>query len=372
MSRHPADVRSAPPDVVFVHVKRKLVCVGAKEEVARRRVKGALGLSRRAGGVEDEEGILGIHRFRFALVARLGHLLMPPEVAARCPVDLDLLADPFHHDHLFDRRAFLQGRVGVLLLRDGLGAAEGPVADYENPGLGVLDPDGQRVRAETAEHHGMDGADPRTGQHRDAGLGDHRHVDADTVSLFDPMGFEDIREFADLFVEFAVRDGALFARLVADPLDRHLVAALLQLPIQAVVGNVQFRALEIFQIDRPFADIEVEILDLVPLLEEGQVFIRLLGPEAGRIGQEPRVELLVLLPAFDVRDFTNPLLYRIDLFQLYLFLFCHRDLPFYTEIVFRLERPFLPSELLLHPIRDDGFPRHPAPSSLCSLSIPYG
>ena len=350
-----------------MHVKRELVRVGGEEEIARRRVEGALGLSRRAGGVEDEEGILGVHRFRFAPVARLGHLLMPPEVTARCPVDLDLLADPFHHDHLLDRRAFLQGRIGILLLRDGLRAAEGSVADDENPGLGVLDPDGQRVRAETAEHHGMDGADPRTGQHRDAGLGDHRHVDADTVTLFDPMGFEDIRELADLFVEFAVRDGALFTWLVADPLDRHLVAALLQLPIEAVVSNVQFRALEILQIDRPFADIEVEILDLVPLLEEGQVFIRLLRPEAGRVGQELCVELFVLLPAFDVRDFTNPLLYRINLFQLYLFLFCHRDLPFYTEIVFRLERPFLPSELLLHPIRDDGFPRRPAPPSF----VPY-
>ena len=197
--------------------------------------------------------------------------------------------------------------------------------------FGILDPDGQRVGAEPAENDGMDGADAGAGQHGDPGLGDHRHVDADAVALLDPVGLQYIGELADFPVQLAVGDGPLLARLVPDPLDRHLVAPLFQLPVEAVVGDVQLGALEILHIDRPLADVEIEILDLVPLLEEGQILIGLLGPPGRRIGQELRVELLVLLPAFDVGDFANPLMYRINLFQLYLFLFSHVDLPFFAE-----------------------------------------
>ena len=39
-----------------------------------------------AGGVKDEEGVLGVHPFGFAFGIHLGHLLVPPEVAARGPV----------------------------------------------------------------------------------------------------------------------------------------------------------------------------------------------------------------------------------------------------------------------------------------------
>ena len=49
--------------------------------------------------------------------------------------------------------------------------------------LGVVDAGGELVRGEAAEHDGMDGADPRAGQHRDDRLRHHRHVDDDAVAL---------------------------------------------------------------------------------------------------------------------------------------------------------------------------------------------
>jgi hypothetical protein len=82
--------------------------------------------------------------------------------------------------------------------------------------------------------------------------------------------------------------------------------------------------------NRSLADIKVEILDLVPLLEKGQILVRLLGPPGRGIGKEFLIELLVFLPALDVGDLAHPLLYRIDLLQLHLRLFCHCDLPFFV------------------------------------------
>ena len=176
--------------------------------------------------------------------------------------------------------------IGVLLLGNRLGAAVAPVADDEDLRLGVLDPDGKGIRAEPAEHDGMDRADPGAGQHGDAGLGDHRHVDADPVALLYPVGLQHIGELADLAVQLAVRDRPLLGRFVPDPLDRHLVAPLLQLPVEAVVRYVQLGAFEILHIDRPLADVEVEILDLVPFFEKGDILIGLLGPPGRRIGHE--------------------------------------------------------------------------------------
>ena len=127
-------------------------------------------------------------------------------------------------------------------------------------------------------------------------------------------------------MKLTIGDGPLLARLVPNPLDRHLVAPLFELPVEAVVGDIQLRALKILHIDRSLADVEIEIFNLVPLLEEGHVLVGLLGPEARRIGQKLPIELLVLLPALDVGDFANPFVYRIQFFQLALLFVCHGNL----------------------------------------------
>ena len=43
------------------------------------------------------------------------------------------------------------------------------------------------VRGKAAEHHRMDGAEPRAGEHGDHRLRHHRHVDDDAVALADAL-----------------------------------------------------------------------------------------------------------------------------------------------------------------------------------------
>ena len=141
----------------------------------------------------------------------------------------------------------LQGLVERSLQRHHLAAAQ-PLVGRDHhlatrqPRMRLL----EAVGREAAEHHRMDGADPRTGQHGIGRLGDHRHVDRDAVALPDAARLQHVGEAADLLVQFAIGDLARFRRIVALPDDRDLVAARGEVPVDAVHRDVGGAVLEPF------------------------------------------------------------------------------------------------------------------------------
>ncbi len=139
----------------------------------------------------------------------------------------------------------------------------------------------------------MDGTDSGTGQHGDGGLRDHRQVQRDAIAFLDAAILENVGELADLFVQFTVGDLAVFVRVVAFPDDGDLVAAGLEVAVEAVVGDVEGAALE--PIDMQVILVERPVECGVPFLEPGQVFFGLLAPEAGGIIHRALVHFLVLL-----------------------------------------------------------------------------
>ncbi len=66
VARDPADVGGAPVDLAFLVVEGVLVGHGGEDQIAAGGVQGALGLAGGAGGVEDEERVLGVHRLGLA------------------------------------------------------------------------------------------------------------------------------------------------------------------------------------------------------------------------------------------------------------------------------------------------------------------
>ena len=62
------------------------------------------------------------------------------------------------------------------------GPAPGRTRPKRSPWLRVRDARGQFGRREAAEHHGMDRAKPRAGEHRDRRFRHHRHVDHHAVA----------------------------------------------------------------------------------------------------------------------------------------------------------------------------------------------
>jgi hypothetical protein len=95
---------------------------------------------------------------------------------------------------------------------------------------------------EPAEDHRVHGADARAGQHRDRRLGDQREVDPHAITLLHAEGLEDVREGPDLAGQLPVGQRAPVARL-AFPDDRRLVAPrAAEVPVDAVLCDVQLAA----------------------------------------------------------------------------------------------------------------------------------
>ena len=130
------------------------------------------------------------------------------------------------------------------LERGGGAAPVAAVGGDDDLRLGVVDAGGQGVGREPAEHHRVRGADAGAGEHRDGGLGDHRQVDRHPVAGLDAEVGEGVRGPADLVLELGVGDRAGVAGLALE-VDRDPVAqAVLDVPVDAVVGDVELAAHE--------------------------------------------------------------------------------------------------------------------------------
>ncbi len=163
-----------------------------------------------------------------------------------------------------------------LLQRHDLPAPVSAIGRNQDLRLRVRDPVRQRRRAESSEHHRVHRADSRAGKHRDHRLGHHRHVNRHAVAGFHAQPCQRVRKFADPLVQFRVRE--LNRRSILGlPHQRRLVPVFLQVPIQAVVRDIQLPAHEPLRVRQiPFQGLHRRLEPLDQL--------RLLGPERFRIG----------------------------------------------------------------------------------------
>jgi hypothetical protein len=134
------------------------------------------------------------------------------------------------------------------------------------------------------------GADARAREHGDGGLGHHGQVDGDAVAPLDPVPLERRREPIDLAVEVPIGQGAGVAGLTLPDEGGLGAAGGGDVPVQAVVGDVELAAHE---------PLRVRHLPLEPFLP-GLEPVELTGPalpEAYRVLRR----LLVDSGALDVR-----------------------------------------------------------------------
>jgi len=234
---------------------------------------------------------------------------MIPGVAAGGHVAFNLVADSVDHDHGGNGRAGFQCFVSGRFLGNSLVAAEGSVADHQHFGAAVDDSVTECVSAESAENDAVNGADAGAGQSGNAQFGNHRHIQTDAVALLNALGFQNVGEFADFFMQLFVGNGSFFARLVAFPLNRNLIAAFLKVPVQAVVRNIEFAAFKKLHIDGAFFNVKVVIHHFVPFFEPGHLLLGDFRPELFRFFDRFFPQLVVSIssanPGFLFRLFRN-------------------------------------------------------------------
>ena len=236
MAGHPADVGGAPVDVAFVVVEDIVVGHRGVDEVAAGRVQHALRGSGRTRSVEDEQRVLRVHRLGRAVRGDHLYRLVQPDVAALAP--LNVAPGVLDDDDGLDAVRLVERDVDVGLERHLAAAAQALVRGDDDFRLGVGDAPGESVGREAAEHHRVDGADARAGEHRVSSLGDHRQIDGDPIALLDAVAFQHIGEMADLIGELRIGDELRLARIVGLPDDRGLVGALGQMAVDAIVRDV--------------------------------------------------------------------------------------------------------------------------------------
>ncbi len=127
----PADVGGAPVDVVLAQVEDHLGRRVGADQIAAGGVDDALRLSGRAGGVEDVEHVLGVHRLGLARGRRALHQLVIPVIAAGLHLDRQRRAGALDDDDVLDRRRAGHRFVGHLLQRDDVAAAVAAVGGDE-------------------------------------------------------------------------------------------------------------------------------------------------------------------------------------------------------------------------------------------------
>ncbi len=180
----PAHVGGAPVDVTLVVVEGELVGDGGVDHVTAGGVQHPLGFAGGAGGVEDEERVLGVHGFGGAVGGGVGHGLVVPDVPLFVP--FHGLATAPDDDAAVHVGAAFERLVGIGLERHLLAAADGLVGGDDGAAVGVEDAVAQGVGGEAAEHHRVNGADAGAGEHGHGRFGHHGHVDGYRVALLHP------------------------------------------------------------------------------------------------------------------------------------------------------------------------------------------
>ena len=204
----------------------------------------ALGLAGGAGGVEDEQRMLGVHGHRRAVGAlagqRLGKGFVAPRdhIAGRGRALID--------QHVLDRVATAHRQTFVDYGLEGqlFTAAHLEVGGDDSDRTRVNDALIQSLGGKTAEHHAVGGADAGAGLHGNHAFDRHGHVNQHAVAAVYATGSERVGELAhpgqQLFVADAV-DGAVVGFKDDGGLvfDRRA-----HVPVQAIGAGVEMAVVE--------------------------------------------------------------------------------------------------------------------------------
>lgn len=295
MAGNPTDITAAEEGVVVVDVEDVLAGRGGAQEIATGRVHDTLGLASRAGSVQQEERVLGVHGLGGNVVGVLLDLLMPPPIPALGPGDLS--AGALEDQAVGDVGALLQRLIDNLLGANDLAAALALVGRDDNLGLGVDDAVAQGIGRKAGKHNGVDSANTRAGQKSDQGLGNHGKIDGNRVALLDAHLLESVGDLRHLAEQLAVCDGAAIALIVGLIDDGRLVGVLKRVAVHAVEAGVQAALRE----PRIVAVLEAAGVHRLEIALPRKQLAGHTAPELLGLLDRLLVQLLVVLEAIEMR-----------------------------------------------------------------------
>jgi hypothetical protein len=168
---------------------------------------------------------------------------------------------------------FVEGDVRFLFVIKQLSAAVIRVHRDQHAAFGIDDTVSCGLATEAAEDLRMNNAEPRTGEHRDRKLRNHRHVQRHSVALLQTakvaqQGGDLVYAHEEVLVG-DVLDG--FVLRLRDEVDRSLVLVLGEMAIDAIITGVDSAADEPSP-ERRIARVKRDVPSLVPVEKIGVLF----------------------------------------------------------------------------------------------------
>ena len=125
---------------------------------------------------------------------------------------------------------------------DHLAAARAGIGGDDQDGRGVVDARRQTRRRKAAEHDRMDRAEPRAGEHREQGFGDHRQIDQDALAFMHAERAHHRGHAVHFGVQFGVGVAPLDARFRRYIHQRILLSARGEMAVDRVVAEIGLAA----------------------------------------------------------------------------------------------------------------------------------
>ena len=166
----------------------------------------------------------------------------------------------------------MHGNIGTRLVINPLAVAVIAVGIDKDTAAGIGGAKTAGFTAEATEDNRVNDTKPRASEHSDGQLGNHGHMDGDAVTGLERREIAEHRgDLVDALVEFLVGDNRHgFAFGFGDEDQRGLVLVFREVPVDAVVADVEFAA------DEPFPEGRVRSVQgfapgLVPIEERGVI-----------------------------------------------------------------------------------------------------
>ena len=282
MPDHPADIRGRPIDLARIDAIDVLHRPFQRHQMPAGRPDNAFRHPGGTRGIKDIDRIVGVDLDtvgRRAIAVRRRPFHVPT-------VDQRRLKHRALHDNAGVRlmRRSLNRPIQQRLIVDHPARLDATGSRDHQLWRRVLDPLCQLIGGETAENHRMHRPDPRAGQHRHHGFGDHRHIDNHPVAIADAVFQQHTGKGRDLIAQrrIADRGDGIADRAVID--HRRLRApTFVDMTVDGVVAGIDLAA------DEPTGERLIVIVEHpVPALLPDDI-LRRLGPKPLGVLQRPPV-----------------------------------------------------------------------------------
>ncbi len=209
---------------------------GGIDHIAAGRVQHAFRLAGRAGGIENEKRVFGTHFFSRTIIVGFFFFLVIPDIA---PVlHGHASAGALNNNYAGDIGALGQRCIGIGFQWNLFAAAHPFIGGNDAAAVAIENAPRQSVGREAAKHHGVHRANARASQHGISGLGYHRHINGDAVAFGDALRLQHIGKFANVFMQLTIGDFGVLVGFITLPNNRHLVAARLDMTVNAIDAGV--------------------------------------------------------------------------------------------------------------------------------------